>query len=168
MSKHMLLAIAAFGLAVLFTACSSGEPQKTISKELGTDVSQGRVVSEFNSRGGFHGDGKTCVALQFSDTGVLEEIKESSRWQALPFEKAIQGLVYGITEGTSQIGPFLADEEGKPLVPELREGYYLLIDEQAEPGKATGADILHRASFNFTLGLYDTATNTLYYCRLDT
>lgn len=77
-------------------------------------------------------------------------------------------MVYGIEEGTSRIGPFLTDEEGNSLVPEIREGYYLLIDRQAEPGKATGADMLHRSSFNLTLGLYDTVTQTLYYCKLDT
>ena len=157
-----------FGLALLLTACGPQEPQKTISKELGIDVSQGTVAIDFDSHGGFHGDGVACAALQFSDARALEQIEKSGQWRKFPLEETVQALVYGIEEGTSRIGPFLTDEEGNSLVPEIREGYYLLIDRQAEPGKATGADMLHRSSFNLTLGLYDTATQTLYYCKLDT
>ena len=47
-------------------------------------------------------------------------------------------------------------------------GYYRLIDRQIKMGEASGADILHRNSFNFDLGLYDADTNTLYFCRMDT
>ena len=53
-------------------------------------------------------------------------------------------------------------------MPEIEEGYYRLIDRQSEEGKATGADILHRASLNFTVGLYDTEKGILYFCELDT
>ena len=53
-------------------------------------------------------------------------------------------------------------------MPEIEEGYYRLIDRQAEEGKATGADILHRASLNFTVGLYDIEKGILYFCELDT
>lgn len=155
------------GLALFLAACGLQEPQKTIFRELGIDVSQGTVAADFDSHGGPHGDGSAYAALQFSDTRALEQIEKSDQWRKLPLEKTVQALVYGIEEGTSQIGPFLTDEKGDPLVPEIREGYYLLIDRQAEPGKATGADILHRGSFNFTLGLYDTEAQTLYYCKLD-
>ena len=67
-----------------------------------------------------------------------------------------------------QMGPYLTDGDGHPFIPEVENGYYLLIDEQAEEGKATGADILHRASFNFTLGIYDSDADILYYFELDT
>lgn len=42
------------------------------------------------------------------------------------------------------------------------------IGKIIEKDRAAGADILHRSSFNFDLGLYDTDTNTLYFCKLDT
>ena len=35
-----------------------------------------------------------------------------------------------------QIGPFLTDDSGNPLVPEVQNGYYVLLDRQAEDGKA--------------------------------
>ena len=58
--------------------------------------------------------------------------------------------------------------DGNPLIPEIRNGYYRLIDRQIKMGEASGADILHRNSFNFDLGLYDADTNTLYFCWMDT
>ena len=64
-----------------------------------------------------------------------------------------------------QTGPYLTGEEWDPLVPEIREGYYRLIDRHAQAGES---DILDRHSFNFTLALYDTETDTLYFCELDT
>ena len=50
-------------------------------------------------------------------------------------------------------------------MPEIREGYYRLIDRHAEAGES---DILERSSFNFTLALYDTGADTLYFFELDT
>lgn len=67
-------------------------------------------------------------------------------------------------DGTSKEGPFLADENGEPVVPEIQNGYYLLIDRHSD----TKSNILERGSFNFTVGLYDTDNNTLYCCKLDT
>ena len=53
---------------------------------------------------------------------------------------------------------------GNPLVREIQNGYYILIDRQEDQE----TDILDRPSFNVTVGLYDTDTNTLYCCTLDT
>ena len=70
-------------------------------------------------------------------------------------------------DGGGKYGPYLTDQDGNPLIPEIRNGYYRLIDRQIKMGEASGADILHRNSFNFDLGLY-ADTNTLYFCRMDT
>ena len=86
-------------------------------------------------------------------------------------DETTQILVYGISGEENhtayQIGPHLSDSNGNPLVPEVKDGYYFLLDRQAEDD-AAGKDILERNSFNFTFGLYDTDTNTLYCCELDT
>lgn len=155
-------------------SCGGQTAQQTVSQGLEIDASGGEVVSGKDSHGGFHGDGMTCVILQFEDGAIEEQIKESGDWKAFPLEETVRALVYGVTRtneddsATESIGPYLTDEEGEPLVPEIEEGYYRLIDRQAEEGKATGADILHRASFNFTIGLYDTEKGILYFCELDT
>ncbi len=159
----------AFSLVILFvlfalTACGSKSVQDTVSAELGIDVSGGKELSTADTHGGFHGDGVSSVALSFSDVSVLEEIKRNADWKSFPLDDTVQALVYGMNDETSSIGPFISDENGNTLVPEIRNGYYILIDRQEEKD----TDILDRSSFNVTVGLYDTDTNTLYCCVLDT
>lgn len=166
--KKYIIVTAMVILTFVLTACDSTGYQKTISKELGIDVSSGNELSYSDDHGGFHGDGTTFVSLRFSDEKVLEQIKENTNWKAFPLDDTVRALVYGVSDETSSIGPFLTDNEGGPLVPDIQNGYYILIDRQVEGEQATGADILHRNSFNFTLGIYDVDTNILYFCELDT
>ncbi len=160
-----------FGMIFVFivliftvTFCSEKNEHDDISKELGIDVSAGREISSSDTHGGFHGDGISYIALQFSDDTVLEDIKSNSAWKSFPLDETVQALVYGVSDEASSIGPFLNDNEGNPIVPEIQNGYYLLIDRQTNEE----TDILSRPSFNLTVGLYDTDTNILYCCELDT
>lgn len=151
-------------ILITLTACGSKSPQDIVSDELGINVETGIELSNSDTHGGFNGDGTSCIVLSFSDDTVLNEIKENSEWKQFPLDETVQALVYGISDESSSIGPFLNDGNGNALVPEVKNGYYLLIDRHTD--KET--DILSRASFNFTVGLYDTDTDTLYYCELDT
>lgn len=157
------LAAIAMVLLITFTACQSGSTQKMVSEELGIDVSNGSETSHYDTHGG-NGDGISHIVLQFNDDATLEEISASGEWDTFPLDKTMQALVYGTQTGTTKTGPYLNDGEGNPLVPEIQNGYYRLIDRHSD--KETG--ILERPSFNFTIGLYDTDTNTLYFCKLDT
>ena len=164
MKKIVLLAASVFVL----TACGSPTAQDTVSGDLGVDVSSAEVLSQTDDHGGFHGDGMTVIVLDCGDTDIAGQIGGMEGWKPFPLDDTVKALVYGVEDGTAKMGPYLSDEAGEPLVPEIEEGYYRLIDRQAEEGKATGADILHRASFNFTLGLYDAGEDRLYFCKLDT
>ena len=173
MKKQAVFCMAA-ALSLLLTACGSQTPQEEVSQALGIDVSSGQVISASDDHGGFHGDGTTFVQLQCSDGEALKQIEESGDWEAFPLDRTAQALVYGVTEETGteetgiticQTGPYLNDSDGNPLVPEIQEGYYRLIDRHAQAGES---DILDRHSFNFPLALYDTETDTLYFCELDT
>ena len=156
-------------LGLLLGGCSQKE---NVSRTLEVDVSGGEIVAQTDTHGGFHGDGTTYLALRFADDALQEQIEASDVWRAFPLDDTVRALVYGIegeADGTSWcVGPYLTDADGEALVPEIEEGYYRLIDHQAEEGKATGADILHRASFHFALGLYDSREDILYFCELDT
>lgn len=147
-----------------FSACGSRSSQDIVSNELDINASKGIELSNEDTHGGFQGEGTTYIALSFDDDTVLDEIKENPDWKAFPLDKTVQALVYGISDETSSIGPFLTDGNGNTLVPEIKNGYYLLIDRHTDKD----TDILSRSSFNFTIGLYDTDTNTLYCCKLDT
>ena len=176
MKKSMLIGIMA-ALALLLSACGVGSARGVLDEIAGVlelDLSGCEVVSSRDDHGGFHGDGTAFAELKCSGGGVLDQIKEDGNWKAFPLDKTAQSLVYGVTEQTGteetgimvyQTGPYLTGEEGDPLVPEIREGYYRLIDRHAEAGET---DLLDRASLNFTLALYDTERDTLYFCEMDT
>lgn len=159
------------GIVLVFvfslTACGSQDPQEIVSEALGVDASTGSTMSSMDTHSG-NGDGTSFVVLHFDGDEMIKQIKADAAWQPFPLDETVQTLVYGVSDATSSIGPFLTDEDGKALVSEIANGYYRLIDRQVEEDQATGADILNRASFNFTVGLYDTDTNTLYCCELDT
>ena len=171
MKKNIFAALTAFFLLAGLTACKAKTPQDLASEALSLDLSAGSEVSSYDTHSG-NGDGTSCVVLSFQDDAVLEQIQASDAWHPLPVDQTTQVLVYGFSEETGetswQIGPFLTDDNGNPLVPEVQNGYYVLLDRQAEDGKTPGSDILDRGSFNFTFGLYDTDTDTLYCCELDT
>ena len=155
-------------VSLILYACGTESGQAVVSGELGIDVSACEVISASDTHGGFHGDGTTFIVLDCADGDVLNQIREKSGWRTFPPDDSVKALVYGIENETEHIGPYLTDQEGNPLVPEIENGYYMLIDRQITEGWATGADILHRDSFNFALGLYDADTELLYYCELDT
>ena len=171
MKKNIFAALTAFFLLAGLTACKAKTPQDLASEALSLDLSAGSEVSSYDTHSG-NGDGTSCMVLSFQDDAILEQIQASDAWHPLPVDQTTKVLVYGFSEETGetswQIGPYLTDDSGNPLVPEVQNGSYVLLDRQAEDGKAPGSDILNRSSFNFTFGLYDTDTDTLYCCELDT
>lgn len=174
MKKNAIsLSLAATALLLAgLAACKAKTPQALASEMLNMDLSAGSEVSSYDTHSGIQGDGVSCIVFQFDDNSILEQIQANDAWHPLPVDQTTQILVYGISGKTGetswQIGPYLTDDSGTPLVPEVRNGYYFLLDRQAEDGKAAASGILNRNSFNFTFGLYDTDTDILYCCELDT
>lgn len=171
MKKNIFAALTAFFLLAGLTACKAKTPQDLASEVLNLDLSAGSEVSSYDTHSG-NGDGTSYMVLSFQDDAVLEQIQASDAWHPLPVDQTTQVLVYGLSgetgENSWQVGPYLTDDSGNPLVPDVQNGYYFLLDRQAEDGKAPEPNILNRGSFNFTFGLYDTDTATLYFCELDT
>lgn len=146
--------------------------QKQISEEIGIDVVHAEVISEMDTRGGFHGDGVSCTVLQL-DAEMAQAIREAPDWNAFPLDETTKTLLYGVaqerTEGVWTWGPYLKGENDTPLVPRIESGYYLLRDRHsaAKPNQDP-AVILQRPSFNLTVAVYDDENAVLYVCRLDT
>lgn len=166
--KRWILPLALAALLLFQAACSAQTPQEKIAMELGLDASDGTEVLHYDTHGG-NGDGASCYALQFSDDDMEQTIRGGSQWAALPMDATTEILVYGRTDGYGSEGPYLTDSDGNALLPPIQNGYYCLIDRQAaEKSLAAAQPILERASFNFTLAVYDTDQDILYYCQLDT
>ena len=159
MKKLMLIIF----MVITLSACTSMNKQNEISKQLSIDVSQATQVSNYDTHSG-NGDGTTCIVLNFQNENVLKEIEANPDWKQFPLDETAQILAYGYEDKTSQIGPFVTNDKGENLIPEIENGYYILVDRQSNQTD----NILDRGSFNFTLGIYDTENNNLYFCKLDT
>ena len=70
-------------MLVTLTACGSEDPAEEISSS--------------DTHGGFHGDGISCVALQFPDSQVADAIAANAAWTPLPLDETAQALAYGVT-----------------------------------------------------------------------
>ena len=140
-----------------------------ISKTIGVNVSAGKVISESDSHGGFHGDGDRVIAIQFSDTSFSDQIKDNEEWNVMPLTENLTALVYGLHTENSSIGPMIHDGDNVPVIPEIENGYYYFRDrhdQSTDPKDDT--NVLSRASYNFSIVIFDADANMLYYMEKDT
>lgn len=169
---------------ILSSGCSSTvavmESVKSLGKEvditssLGISATNGEYTEILETHGGFHGDGVTYSTVQFSDDSAVEGIKKSDGWHELPMSENVNILVYGAVtdmDGTEyHNGPYFTDDDGNTLAPEVENGYYFFMDRQAEDEdkRFDDSQVLDRNSYNCTVAIYDTDTDTLHYLKLDT
>lgn len=158
-------------LALLACSCSKQpDARKDVGAALGLDLSAAEVTEETDDHGGFHSDGTRLVTLRLPDDTLAEALAADPAWQPLPLtDEALTALLYGHTTADGQSGPYLADADGAALLPAVEHGFCRFIDrhtDAADPADAAAA--LVRASFNFTVALYDADSRTLYYAELDT
>jgi len=159
-------------LLLIMTGCRAEKTNNVlseISKTIGVDVSAGEVMSESDTHGGFHGDGDTVVVIQFADTSFSDQIKDNEEWNAMPLTENLTALVYGIHTETSSIGPMIHSGDNVPVVPEIENGYYYFRDRHSQStDPKDDTNVLNRASYNFTIAIFDVDANILYYLELDT
>ena len=161
--RKIILSVAALCTSVMLAACqSSSNPSGKIGSYLGLDLSGSTVISKVETHG-FFGDGTTYDVINLDDDNVLQQIQNSSDWNPLPMDETTTALVYGLSDDSYQIGPYLNDNSGNPIFPEVENGYYRLIDRQND-----AQDILDRPSFNFIVAVFDSDENILYYGKRDT
>lgn len=139
-------------------------PDNTLSKEkvLGFDKSEFIVVKESDSHGGFLGDGEAHLILDCSENSdKAREIVED--WNELPLSKNVGMVMYG----GEHYGYRFAEKNGWP---KITNGVYKFVDRHREAGldKSDDTELFNRASFNFTLAIYDFDTDFLYYFKIDT
>lgn len=144
------------------TACNGENAQP--SRELGIDLSAGQVVSSTDTHSGFHGDGRTCLALRFEGEGAeaLERaLTGRDGWEPLP-------LTENLSNGARSC---LADEEPGKIqsISAIQNSFYCFLDRHSESlDEKDDSELFLRHSINFTLAIYDLDEKTLYYLRLDT
>ena len=146
-------------LAFLLGSCGYNDYRSKISKALGIDIPSGAPMKSVDTHGGFNGDGATWVSVGFtSDKNPTEQIKNNHDWKPLPLDEVADVLAHDLK--------IQLDDGEATLMPEVENGYYIVIDRHSK--KNENDDILGRASYNFTIAIYDTDANILYYCEFDT
>lgn len=143
----------------------------SISTELSIDCDSADITYSYDSHGGFHGDGTSFYQLNFPDDSIVDDISKSAGWSELPLTENLTALVYGNQIGDCLYEPSIIkdDDPGHPLFPQIENGYYCFIDRHSESTNTKDdTDVLNRYSENFTIAIYDTDSDTLYYSKLDT
>lgn len=168
----------------MLTACSSNDETDNLSTVLGVDLSDGTISQSTDSHGGFHGDGITFIKMTFADNKaslLAQEIEKATMWNKLPLTDNLSTAVYGKESETESHRGLVIDDEGNRLIPKVNNGYYFFYDRSSESkdpkdpkdskdpkDPKDDTDLFNRYSYNFTIALYDTDTQTLYYYELDT
>ena len=76
MKKRLLSAALALALAAACLAgCGAASEEKTVAKALGLEKLPAVThISSYDSHGGFHGDGVSCIALTFEDDQLEQQL----------------------------------------------------------------------------------------------
>lgn len=114
----------------------------------------------------------TFIVLSFDEEeagGLKAQMEGRQGWHPLPLSENAGILVYGYDTEEMQTGPYLCDEQGQGVIPQIQNGYYYFYDRQSESTDAyDDTDVFDRGSYNFTLAVYDSDMDMLYYVEFDT
>jgi hypothetical protein len=114
-----------------------------------------------DSHGGFHGDGECIVKVFFSEEqakNFTEKIENNNHWKKLPMPERLQNCVSVYTE------------EGKNM-PIIENGYWFYLDRNSEADNKYDENERYeekRWSRNYSVAVFDSDENILYYYELDT
>jgi len=160
-------------LSMLLSTCEADTvqtfPIDQISEDLGVSVESGTVLGNWDTHGGWLGDGDSFVKISFSaEQGerLIGQIQDSTYWKPFPLTDNLTAALYGNSPHGFLI---FKNDEGDPLLPPIRNGYYFFEDRFSEStDPADDSDLYKRGAFNFTLAVYNLDAHVLYYLRFDT
>ena len=123
------------------------------------------IIDEYNTHGGFHGDGYYYLILDCSQNAdKARSIVES--WTTLPLSENLHIVMYGGEKDGINYGYNFAEEAHWPTI---KNGVYKFVDRHSESKNSSDdSDLLDRYSVNFSIAVYDLDSNILYYFEMDT
>ncbi|MBR2744034.1 MAG: hypothetical protein IKE01_01885 [Clostridia bacterium] len=130
-----------------------------ISSDLEIKIPLTAKISCVDSHGGFHMDGETKAEVYFNEKQAqkfVQKIKDNGYWNKLPMNETLQKYIN-------------RPPEEEMSIPIINKGYWYLIDRNnMAANKHESDEIFDRVSRNYTVAIYDTDSNKLYYFREDT
>lgn len=160
--KRILAVVYAF---VLLAALSSCLTSLQSDSYFGFSKQRFTVVEEMDTHGGFVGDGSYYLILDCSDN-TEDALSIVADWNELPLSENLNLIMYGGEKDDVTYGYDLSEEAHMPVI---ENGYYYFEDRHSEAKDVSDdSELFSRASFNFSLAVYDSDTNRLYYFEFDT
>ncbi len=135
---------------LLLSACR-GDRAAYVSELTGLDLPRPLSVTETDSHGGFHGDGKLAVKLTF-DPAEAEDLTAQAR------EAGWTSTAHLVAGELVRTAYDWAVQDEAAAFPQTGEGWLWFRDRGSRPGWA----------YNYSLALWDSEGATLYYLELDT
>ena len=122
------------------------------------------VIEELDTHGGFHGDGSYHLILDCS-ANKQDAAEKVSTWNTLPLSENLALIMYGGHKDGMWYGYNLAEEAN---IPTIENGYYIFQDRHSDSrDTADDSALFDRTSFNFSIAIYDSDTNIMYYFEFD-
>lgn len=160
--KRILAVVYAF---VLLAALSSCLTSLQSDSYFGFSKQRFTVVEEKDTHGGFVGDGSYYLILDCSDN-TEDALSIVADWNELPLSENLNLIMYGGEKDGKTYGYDLSEEAHMPVI---ENGYYYFEDRHSEAKDVSDdSELFSRASYNFSLAVYDSDTNRLYYFEFDT
>ena len=123
------------------------------------------VVEEMDTHGGFLGDGAYYLILDCSNNADAA-LNIVANWNQLPLSRNLNLIMYDGEKDGVAYGYNLSEVAHMPTI---ENGYYRFEDRHSEANDASDdSGLFSRSSFNFSLAVYDSDTNRLYYFEFDT
>lgn len=162
MKRRLICCLLVLCLVLGLGGCYDGGPLRSVSDVLGVNLANGAVLQNVDTHSGVQNDGVYVLTLEFGGAYGAEaatQIAANTQWRTLPLTDPLRQAAETLLLG----------EDGERYIPEVETGYYFFLDRHSQAtDPADDSGLFSRPSFNFTLAVYDTQSNRLYYCVLDT
>lgn len=161
MKKIFLIMALSLSFFLSFGCTNVEKKEKTLDAEFGFSQEDFTVVEEYDTHA-WMGDGRYYLTLDCSNNvdKANEVVKD---WQKLPFTEDIKLIMYGDV----QHGSFYERKDSNTKFPEIENGSYMVVNRH-NGGEAEQVDDLpYMSSNNFTIAVYDSDTNKMYYFEYD-
>lgn len=134
---------------------------RKISSIIEIEVPITAKIERQDTHGGMVMDGETLARVYFTDEQakkVLNEIKNNKHWRELPIMERLQeGIIFNIDKSME--------------FPIVENGYWFYLDRHTEANDIYDEYERYeekRSSTNFSVAVFDSDSNILYYYALDT
>lgn len=156
----IVLSIAAIiAVSVLFVKKHISRIENHISSLFDIDISNCELIEEYNSHGGFLGDGESLYKMSCSS------MKIDDKWIDLPLSEELDEAL-NLIRCDEEVCSNVYDRYN---IETIEKGYYIFVDRHSESEDKSHDKLINsRSSYNFSIVIYDLYNKLLYCYELDT